>query len=214
VGFWPTFLIVVAGMFLKVSDRELEVMEAVRPVVSTVGARVIDVVVAPELVRVYVDMEGGIDIETLAEISLRLSAAPDVQRIIPSTRYSLEVSSPGLERELRSVDQIKWALGRKVSVRYRRQGSGELARDVGLLVSASEAGITVEAGATVVEIPYESIDSIRTVFDFPRSFGGSAGRGPAGRGARGTRGRGNGGGARPSRARGERPALPGGSDEL
>src|SRR5262245_64323053 len=67
------------------------------------------------LVRLFVDKEGGIGLDDLKSVSDEVSAILDAEDPIPSA-YTLEVSSPGLDRPLKSEADYKRFLGRMASL--------------------------------------------------------------------------------------------------
>lgn len=83
------------------------------------------------------------------ELSRRIDASETV------TRYSIEVSSPGLDRKLRSMDEFARFTGLQVKVVYRLGEGGRAAK--GLLVSAGGGMITVEEDGKMIDI---SIDDV------------------------------------------------------
>src|SRR5579862_8658504 len=90
--------------------------DALSPLVGALGLELFDVEVGPGLVRLTVDREGGVDLDTLSAVNRTVSAALDGLDPMPG-RYSLEVSSPGVERRLRTPGHFAGALGETVSVR-------------------------------------------------------------------------------------------------
>ncbi len=104
---------------------------AVEPVVAALGLELYDVEATgparSRTVRVTVDREGGVDLDAVAAVSQALSpvldADPAVQRSCPGS-YTLEVTSPGLERRLRTPTHFRHALGSTVSVKTRAGGAG------------------------------------------------------------------------------------------
>jgi ribosome maturation factor RimP len=103
--------------------------------------------------------------------------------------YTLEVSSPGLERSLRTPAHFQKSIGRKVAVRLRDIDSeeGEARRAQGVLVAADDRAITVrldDADSTERLIPYDKIDRARTIFEWgpaPKPGKQPAGKQTAGR---------------------------------
>ncbi len=71
------------------------------------------------ILRIYIDSEKGVDVEDCARVSRQLSAVLDVEDPI-SSRYSLEVSSPGLDRFFFKLEQYKRYIGSKISVKLNR----------------------------------------------------------------------------------------------
>jgi Uncharacterized protein conserved in bacteria len=75
-------------------------------------------------VRVFIDKPGGVTIEDCADISRELSAALDAEDYIPQS-YTLEVSSPGIERELYSLRDFEKFAGRSAKVRTHQPINGQ-----------------------------------------------------------------------------------------
>ncbi len=115
------------------------------------------------LVRVYVDGEGGVDLDTVAEVSEEISRGLDLRDPIEG-RYALEVSSPGLERNLKSPEHFARSLGSNVVVKTSRELDGGGRRLDGELLEADEDGVLVATGDKEVRVPYDVIRSARTVF--------------------------------------------------
>jgi len=75
------------------------------------------------IVRVYLDSSDGVSIDQCAEISRHLSLALDVEDIIPGA-FTLEVSSPGLERPFFSLEQMAAYIGQTVRIRLEKPLDG------------------------------------------------------------------------------------------
>ena len=85
---------------------------------------------------VTVDRDGGVDLEALTEANRAVSVVLDELDPIPG-RYTLEVSSPGVERTLRTPAHFVKAVGEQVTVKTRPQVPGER-RLRGVLAAADE----------------------------------------------------------------------------
>ena len=70
-----------------------------------------------QVVRIFVDKVGGVTIDECAEVSRRISADLDAADVLEG-RYTLEVSSPGIDRPLKSAADFRRKVGREASVRY------------------------------------------------------------------------------------------------
>ncbi len=137
------------------------------PVVGALGLELVDVELSGATVRVTVEREGGVDLDALADANRVVSLALDRLDPIPA-RYTLEVSSPGLERRLRRPAHFARALGETVSVRLL-PGAGDVRRLHGRLARADELGVQVE-GPDVpggsAHVAYDTIERARTVFEW------------------------------------------------
>jgi ribosome maturation factor RimP len=144
-----------------------ELVGALSPVVAARGLDLVDVEVHGAQLTVFVDREGGVGLDELGDATKDVSAALDDIDPIPG-RYTLSVSSPGLERRLRTPAHFARAVGEKVTARVDA-GTAEVRRLTGTLVSADETGCTLagpELPGGEVRIGYEQIERARTVFEW------------------------------------------------
>src|SRR5437016_5869544 len=114
------------------------VHDVIESVLSTSGLELVDIQVGAGLVRVTVDRPGGIDLEALSDSNRAISAALDRDDPIPGGSYTLEVTSPGVERPLRTPEQFQRFVGTEVSVRTRPGTDGER-RVAGRLADADDS---------------------------------------------------------------------------
>lgn len=119
------------------------------------------------VVRVFVDgQQGAVDLDTVAEVSEEISRALDLRDPI-SGRYTLEVSSPGLERSLKAPEHFALSVGKRVTVKTRHVLHGNGHRIDGKVVATSDDEVQVEVDDEAeVAIPYDAIKSARTVFEW------------------------------------------------
>src|SRR5918999_5784867 len=94
------------------------------------------------VVRVFVDSDDGVDLDTVADVSEEISRGLDLRDPLPG-RYTLEVSSPGLERNLRTPEHFELSVGRKVVLKTRQPVVGTTNRFDGVIVEAGERGVSV-----------------------------------------------------------------------
>ncbi len=102
----------------------------------------------PERLCVYIDHPSGVDHALCENVTNALRSYLD--------RYSLEVSSPGFERPLRTRDHFADAVGRTVSLRTDVEVSGRK-RFRGAVVEARQDEATIEVGDERFEVPYDAI---------------------------------------------------------
>ena len=117
------------------------------------------------VVRVVVDRDGGVDLEAIAEATRAVSGVLDVHDPVPG-RYTLEVSSPGVERPLRTPAHFARAVGETVSVRTLAGGEGER-RVTGRLTEADAEGFVLDCADTDGgrrRLAYDEVQRARTVF--------------------------------------------------
>lgn len=119
------------------------------------------------VVRVYVDGDDGVDLDTVAEVSEEISRGLDLRDPIQG-RYTLEVSSPGLERSLKVPEHWRASVGKKVIVKTKEVLAGGSHRLDATVDGTTEHGVVLrpsEDGENV-EVPFEAIKSARTVFEW------------------------------------------------
>jgi ribosome maturation factor RimP len=151
----------------------MELEAVVRPVVEAAGLELVDVTFRQEagrrILRVTVDREEGVDLDTIAGTSERLSRRLDLEEFAPGP-YTLEVSSPGVERPLRRPEEFVRRVGDKVKVRTSEPIEG--ARNhAGVLVAADEDGVTIATERGERTLRYGDISSARTVFEWKERGG-------------------------------------------
>jgi ribosome maturation factor RimP len=178
---------------LSLEDVEVASTESIRelaePVLTSAGLELWDVELARDVVRIMVDRPGGVDLEALTAASSALSPVLDAHPgALPDGRYQLEVSSPGIERVLRTPAQYRRYLGQEITVKTDTPLAGAR-RHQGLLVDAADTaggGIVLEMGDGIearLEIPYDQIDRARTVLVWGPD-GGAAAKSRRGHGGR------------------------------
>lgn len=138
------------------------VREIVEPLLARHSLEVYDVELNGSQLRVTVDRLAGaaegLDLDTIAQATRLVSLALDEHDPIDA-RYTLEVSSPGLERALRTPSHFNRAVGSTVTLKTRPDVDGER-RLRGVLASADDDGVTVEGR----RLRYDEIEKARTVF--------------------------------------------------
>ena len=125
---------------MAIADR---VRELVAPLAEAASVDLYDVEHHGGTVRVLVDTDGGIDLAVIARLSRSVGRALDEHDLIPG-RYTLEVSSPGLERPLRTVDHFRRAAGSEVRLKTRPGFEGPR-RLTGVLEAVADDGVDLRA---------------------------------------------------------------------
>lgn len=147
--------------------RDKEVGDLVRPVVEGAGLDLWEVSFGREagrrILRVMVDRDGGVDLDTIAAVSQRLSRRLDLQGFERDRPYELEVSSPGLERALREPRHFERSVGQQVKVKTVEPVNGRRVYE-GALVSADAEAIVVASEGGELRVSYDGVASARTVF--------------------------------------------------
>ena len=189
------------------------ITDAVSPVVAALGLDLYDIEVTgsgrARIVRVMIDRpageaageRAGIDLEAIAAATEAVSPIldqPPVDKIL-SGAYSLEVSSPGLERPLRTPVHFARAVGETISVKVSANAAqGDGADEAAKPVRARLRGVVLSAGddlftllgddGTEHTIAYAEVVQARTVFEWgPEPKGVKAGRSGKATGAKGSK---------------------------
>jgi ribosome maturation factor RimP len=144
----------------------VRVWQVAEPLVTHEHLEIVDVEFRRErqgmVLRLYLDREGGteddsagVGLSDLEAVSRQLGDLLDVAEAVPGT-YTLEVSSPGIDRRLRVPAHFRRYIGRKVRVKMRKLHEGRRSF-LGTLQAVANGDITVqEAGSTYV-IPFVDI---------------------------------------------------------
>jgi ribosome maturation factor RimP len=116
-------------------------------------------------VRIYVDADDGIDLDTVAEVSEEISRGLDLRDPIPG-RYTLEVSSPGIERTLKRPEHWAASVGKTVVVKTREPLTAQGHRLEGVIARAGTDGVLLTTDGGDFDVSYGEIRSARTVFEW------------------------------------------------
>ncbi|MFC0524177.1 ribosome maturation factor RimP [Pontibacillus salicampi] len=144
----------------------------VQPILDEMNLELVDIEFVKEgknwYLRLYVDKDGGIEIEECGQVSERLSEKLDEEDPI-NFPYFLEVSSPGAERPLHSKKDMEKHVGHHVNVKLYEHLNGEKEIE-GKLVSFEQDVAAIEmkrkAKTQRVEVPYDMIAKARLAVSF------------------------------------------------
>jgi len=136
----------------------------VEPIADDFGVELVDIESLQGVVRVVIDEPDGLNSQTLVDVTKAVSRMVDAEDPIPG-RFTLEVSSPGVERPLKRPAHFQRAVGEQVSVKTMPEVAGER-RVEGELLAADEEGVTVAGEDGTRSFRYGEIRSARTVFDW------------------------------------------------
>ena len=110
-------------------------------------------------VRLFIDKAEGVGLDDCERVSRETSALLDVEDPIP-TAYTLEVSSPGFDRVLRTQAHFGRFVGSRVLVELKAPRAGRR-RYTGTLLSVDEAGFTLEVDKQKVDVPFVELAKAR-----------------------------------------------------
>jgi ribosome maturation factor RimP len=154
---------------LRVRGVDLaSIREAAERVASSVGVEIVDVewkVGAQRLLRVYIDKPGGITHGDCQRVSEQLGVVLDVEDLIPGPRYVLEISSPGLDRKLRSPAEFERFSGRLARISLSEPVE-ESKFFEGRLAGVSEGMVRLEVKGRVVLLPLAVIRKANLVVEW------------------------------------------------
>jgi ribosome maturation factor RimP len=156
------------------TEMDPALVAVIEPVVGHLGLRLYDVELAgatgrARTLRVLVDrVDGsGVDLDAITDATRELSAAldadPAAARVL-SAAYTLEVSSPGLERPLRRPDHWSGLEGELVSLKTRVDGATVRLR--GTVTAADDTGIELEVDGAPQRVAFDDMTQARTVFEW------------------------------------------------
>jgi ribosome maturation factor RimP len=144
----------------------------VEPVVTGQGYELVDLEFKNEMggwiLRVFIDnpREGtAVGLDDCASVSRELSAVLDVEDAI-TVHYSLEVSSPGLNRPLKKEADFARFIGKKAKIRTRRPVGDARRNFSGTLVSVASGKVKIDVGDQVCEVPVEDVEKANLVYEF------------------------------------------------
>ena len=146
-----------------------KLIELAEPLLGQLGFELVDLEFSTgrshAQLRLFIDRPEGITVEDCERISREFSALLDVKDPIP-TAYTLEVSSPGLDRVLRKPGHFARFVAEQLHVELLAPRDGRR-RYTGKLVSADEQQIEMQVDGVAVQIAYGDIDRARLVPQWP-----------------------------------------------
>lgn len=141
-----------------------------RPVLAAAGLELWDVEVSSRLVRFLVDRPSGVDLDAVATAGDVLAPIlEDHDELLPAGSYDLEVSSPGIERTLRTPEHFQRSTGALLAVKTKHPVDASGARRLRATLAASdgEAVELVPEGATEpLRLPVAEIERAHIVFEW------------------------------------------------
>src|SRR5262245_40893061 len=140
-------------------ERDSRIEEIIQPVLDDHGLTLVDLEWRPHrprgVLRVFVDKPAGVRIADCERVSREIGDVLDVSGLIGEA-YDLEVSSPGLDRQLRTDREYRWAIGK--AVRCWLAGGVEVR---GRLTDVAGERLTLAQGDASVEVPRAQITKAR-----------------------------------------------------
>ncbi len=145
--------------------QESKLTELLGPSINGLGYELVGIEYLPagkqSVLRIYIDAEQGILVDDCAKVSHQVSAVLDVEDPIRGA-YTLEVSSPGLDRPLFTAEQYAAQIGQTVRIQLGRALDGRR-KFKGELVEVTEEGIVLSDSGESHQLPFDIIEKGRLV---------------------------------------------------
>lgn len=152
----------------KHTDYEKRTEELVAPIIERLGLVLYDVEYVKEgsdyYLRIFIDKEGGVDINECETVSREMNPILDKEDFIPDA-YIFEVSSPGLGRTLKKDKHLQYSIGMEVDV-HTFKAIEKIKDFTGILKSFNEDEVVIETASEDMSIERKNIASIRLTIDF------------------------------------------------
>ncbi|MBF0218461.1 MAG: ribosome maturation factor RimP [Gammaproteobacteria bacterium] len=146
-------------------QREEQIQEIIKPAITAMDVELVGVEFHGQgkhsLLRVYIDREGGVDADLCAEVSYQVSAVLDIEDPI-SEEYTLEISSPGIDRPLFTPEHYLKQIGKEINLHLARARDGRR-KFRGVLTGATAEKITLEDENGHAEFSYSEINKANVI---------------------------------------------------
>ena len=152
---------------MQVKEVEALITALVEPILADTEMTLVDVEYVREkdwYLRIFIDKPGGVEIDDCQLVSEQLTAVLDAKDPIPD-KYFLEVSSPGIERVLRTDAHIEAFTGAEVEAKLFAPVDGKKTLR-GILGGIEDGRVILTVGDTEYRIEHAKISRLTTVFDF------------------------------------------------
>ncbi len=144
---------------MKQSDKKEEIKNFILPLLNSQEVDLVDIELKgksrTQILRVFIDINGGISLDQCESLSREISDLLDTRDLI-SGSYRLEVSSPGLDRPLKTERDFQRNIGRKVKINHLTDGE-EIKTTTGTIDQVDENIIVIEQNDHRFEIDISKI---------------------------------------------------------
>ncbi len=154
-----------------VSDLRERLWAMLEPAVGALGYDLVELEFKPGgggLLRLFIDTEVGIGLEDCERVSRQVSGLLDVEEPIPGN-YTLEVSSPGLDRKLVRPEDFDRFVGHRVNCKLTRLVNGRR-RLKGDLLRREDDVVVIDVDGSEFEVPLATIETARLMPDLHGSL--------------------------------------------
>jgi ribosome maturation factor RimP len=116
------------------------------------------------MLRLFVDKPGGVTIDDCERVSHEISVVLDVEEF-SNTPYNLEVSSPGLDRPLKTAKDYRRVVGQRVTINLQEPVEGKMVL-TGVVLSSEDETVRLRTDETELQVPVASVQSGRLEIEF------------------------------------------------
>ncbi len=150
------------------ADVVTRLQELLEPVVTGLGYELYGLEYLGQgkysVLRIYIDQESGITVDDCSKVSHQVSGVLDVEDPI-SGQYTLEVSSPGMDRPLLKAEHYGRYTGQQVKVKLDKPINGQ-SRFSGVLRGLKDGSVVVEVDGELIEFTVDMVNKARLVPEF------------------------------------------------
>ena len=167
IGFPPQLIFCTgarkAPFLLYMADNISRIIEIIEPIAKEEACEVVDAEFTSDtgrkVLRVYIDKEGGVQLGDCARVSHAVEDKLEVEDAV-SGPYSLEVSSPGIPRPIRTREHFQKVTGQKVRVTTREK-INDRKNFVGILKNVAETVLVIDIDGEDFQVPVDQIFKAR-----------------------------------------------------
>ena len=165
MGLWPIFCF----RRTELKQDPLHIGDMLEPGIRSLGYELVGVEFQTgskggSLLRVYIDSENGISADDCQKVSYQVSGVLDVEDPIPG-HYTLEVSSPGLDRLLFRPEDFERFAGQLIKLRVAYPVEGQR-RFKGLLLGMQDRNVVIKQDDMEISLPFDQVEQARLVPEY------------------------------------------------
>jgi len=146
------------------------VRELAEPIINEQCLELVDIKYVHEnrrwIVRITIDKEGGVCLDDCTNVSKEVGYLLEIREVIAHP-FHLEISSPGLERPLKTLKDFEKFLGRKVNIITSEPLEGQK-HFRGTLHGVVDGLVHLDGEGKSWSIPFKTIDRAKSIFEFPK----------------------------------------------
>ena len=148
---------------MKQHDSIEKITEFILPILESLKIELVDIYLmgrmGNQVLRVFVDKDEGITLDHCAKVSREISDIIEIEDLIPG-RYRIEVSSPGIDRPLKSYNDFRRNLNRNVKLEYIKE-KNERETISGIINEVDSTSVKIMSGQEIINISFENIQSAK-----------------------------------------------------